>query len=96
MRSADHDLDGGTTFAANIGDQTLRDHTTQIQGQIHEQLFVQIMRKHVNDTFHRLVGVVGVQGGDREMPSVGKLHRRLHGHPVTNLTNEYDVRRFTQ
>jgi hypothetical protein len=43
-----------------------------------------------------LDGPGGVQGREHQVTGLGSFHAGLHGFAVTNLTQENDVRGFTQ
>ncbi len=55
-----------------------------------------LRREELDDPVQRLVGVVGVQGRQTQVPRLGKLHRILHGLARTHLTDQDDIRRLTQ
>ncbi|MNS52212.1 hypothetical protein D3C72_849220 [compost metagenome] len=93
---ADHDLHRRP--AATLGGlhQPLGDEGLEVVAKIVEQLGPALLGEEVDDAVQRLVGVVGVQGGDGQMPGLREGQRMLHGLPVTDLTDEDDVRCLAQ
>ncbi len=65
----------GRTAAASVqaGQQLLGHDGTQVEGEIEQELAVFLLRDQVQDAVQRLVGIVGVQGGEAEVAGLGKL-----------------------
>ena len=57
---------------------------------------VRVFRKEVDDTLHGLVGIVGVQRGQAQVPGFGKRDGLLHGVAVADLTVHVHVWRLAQ
>ena len=87
---------GSAAFAILLGDQTLRNHGLEVERQIHQQLRAPLLREEIDDAVQRLIGAVGVQGGQAQMPGFGKRHCMLHGLVVADFTHQNDVRRLAQ
>ena len=67
-----------------------------VQRQVHEQLLAALVGKKVDDAVERLVGAVGVQGRQHQVPGLGELDAVLHRLAITDLTDEDHIRRLTQ
>ena len=50
----------------------------------------------MQDAIQRLVGIVGVQGGEAEVPRLGELDGELHGLLGADFTDEDDIRGLAQ
>ncbi len=61
-----------------------------------QQLRTPLFREEVDDSVQRLVGVVGVQGRNRQVAGVGECQRVLHGFAIANLADQNHIRGLTQ
>ena len=97
QRRAQQHFDGrAAAFAIRGGNQLLGDDAFQVQGQVHPQLAVSVSWEEVDDPVQRLVGVVGVQGRQTQVPGFSKGDGLVHGVGGTNLADQNHVRRLTQ
>jgi hypothetical protein len=72
--------------------QPLRHHGLQVEGKIQQQLRPGGVREKVEDAVQRLVGIVGMQRGQAQVPGLGVGNRVLHGLAVADLADQDDVR----
>src|SRR5690625_7566994 len=56
-----------TAASVNGGNELLRNHAPEVEGQVKKNLLMLVFREKVQDTVQSLVGVVGVQGGQEQM-----------------------------
>src|SRR5690606_10290517 len=64
QRCAEKNFNGGAAFAIGGGNQPLGDKGLEVEGQIHQQLMAALFGKEVDDAIQRLIGVVGMEGGN--------------------------------
>ena len=76
--------------------QTLRDERADVQRQVHEQLLAPLLGKEIDDAVERLVGAVGVQGGQHQVPGLGELDAVFHGLAIADFADENHVGRLAQ
>ncbi len=93
---AQHDLYRGPAAAIGGLHQPLGDKRLEVVAKVVEQLGAALFREEVDDAVQRLVGVVGVQGGDGEVAGFGEGQRMLHGLAVANFADKDDVGCLTQ
>ena len=96
-RCIEHDLYGGATpLAINSRNETLGNNRLHIEREIHQQLMATLFREKVNDSIHRLVGIIGMQGSQTEVSGLGKGDSVLHRLRVTDLTYQDHIGCLTQ
>ena len=57
---------------------------------------MQLVREEVEHALDRLVGVVGVQRAEHQVPGLGEVERGLDGLEVAHLADQDHVRRLAQ
>ena len=82
---------GGHQAPAVERDETLVDHALQCGGQLHLDLIAPVRGEHVDDAVDGLGAVVGVQGGEDQVPGLGDGQRRGDALEVAHLAHEQDV-----
>ncbi|RMO57057.1 hypothetical protein ALQ39_05749, partial [Pseudomonas amygdali pv. eriobotryae] len=95
-RRAHHHLHRCATFAVRGSNQPLGHERLEVIAQVMQQLRTTLFREEVDDPVQRLIGVVGMQGRDRQVAGVGKRQRMLHGLAVTNFADQNHIRSLTQ
>src|SRR5690625_6058963 len=85
-----------TAASVNGGNELLRNHAPEVEGQVKKNLLLLVFREKVQDTVQSLVGVVGVQGGQTQMSGFGKGDGMLHGFTRAHLANENHIVRLAQ
>ena len=97
QRRTQQDLNGSTaTLAVRGGNQLLGNDALEVQGEIHPQLAVTVCREEVDDPVQRLVGVIGVQGGQTEVAGFREGNGLVHGFRGPDLADQNHVRCLTQ
>ncbi len=91
-----HDLHRGPAAAISGFNQPLGDKRLEVVAKIVEQLGPALFREEVDDAVQRLVGVVGVQGGDGQVAGFREGQRVLHGLAIANFADKDHVRRLAQ
>ncbi|MCY1419216.1 hypothetical protein D9M71_348000 [compost metagenome] len=76
--------------------QLLGDDGLEVQRQVHPHLAVPVGGEEVDDPLQRLVGVVGVQGGQAQVAGFGEGHGVIHGLAGANFADHDDIRRLAQ
>ena len=84
----------GTT-AFNQTRQTLPDDADHVERQVQQHLFVLLFGVEVHDTFHRLHGVVGMDGEEYQVACLRELQGIFHGVFVTHLPHADHIGRLT-
>ena len=96
-RGVEQDLEGGDpALPMSGGEQLLGDDGAQVEGEIEQELAVLLLGDQMQDAIQRLVGIVGVQGGEAEVPRLGELDGELHGLLGADFTDEDDIRGLAQ
>ena len=92
----EHHFHGRHQLFVQAGNQPLRHHARQVQAQVHQQLPVRFFGEEVDHPLHRLVGIVGVQCGQAQVPRFGVGNCLLHGVAVADLADHDHVGRLAQ
>src|SRR5487761_110160 len=96
-RRVQHDLHGRDTAGAALArHQAPRDERPDVERQVHQQLRPALVGEEVDDAVQRLVGVVGVQRREHQVPGLGELNAVLHGLAVADLADQDDIRRLAK
>ena len=76
--------------------QLLRHHRLEVEAQIEQDLSVALLREEMEDSVHRLVGVVGVQGGQTQVTGFGEGDGMLHRLACTDFADQDHIGRLAQ
>ena len=86
----------GSSFTVFARQQLLSDHGFEVQGQVHPHLVMHVGREKALYPIQGLVGIIGVQCTQAQVPGFGESQGLLHGLGSPHLTNQYHVRRLAQ
>ena len=100
IRSLTLGVSRSTSIAATLfvhgGYQPLGDDGLQVEGELHIYLEMSLNGEEIEYTFHGLIRVVRVEGGEREVACLREGNGVFHGLRVPDLPYEDHVRRLTE
>src|SRR5690554_5488590 len=92
----DHHFGGRNIAFIDIPDQTLGDYALEVEREIGVDLVHLGFVEKVDDMFHGLNAVVGVQRRDAQVTGFGIPDRLFHGLAIADFTDQNDIRGFAQ
>ena len=76
--------------------QALCDQRADVERQIHQQLLAALVGEEIDDAVECLVGAVGVQRREHQVPGLGELDAVFHGLAVADLADQDHIRCLPQ